>query len=85
MIYVDFKAAYHKVDRKILFYKLRKLNVLNEKLLTFLKWIWNSLIVQISPTEQAKEIQLGLPQGSAISPALFNIYIQDLRDRVNSI
>ena len=80
--FIDFKKAYDKVNRKILFERLRKLGING----IFLKNI-ESMYKQTSYSVKLKNgyldalsSNLGLKQGCPLSPMLFNLYIDDIKD-----
>ena len=80
--FIDFKKAYDKVDRKILLERLQKLGING----LFLKNI-QSMYEHISYSIKLKSgyldpisSNLGLKQGCPLSPMLFNLYIDDIKD-----
>ena len=80
--FIDFKKAYDKIDRKILFTRLKKLGING----IFLKNI-ESMYEHISYSIKLKDgyldpisSNLGLKQGCPLSPMLFNLYIDDIKD-----
>ena len=87
-LFLDFRKAFDMVDHGILLRKLAELNI-NKSL-----WLW----IQSFLDGRSQQIKLnsflssvsscpaGVPQGSVISPTLFNVHINDIEDSVpNSI
>ena len=80
--FVDFKKAYDTVDRKFLFERLQKLGING--------LFYKNIAAMYSKTEYAIKLQkgyldpinsnLGLKQGCPLSPILFNIYIDDVKN-----
>ena len=80
-VFLDFKAAYDIVDRRILWTSLYSRFGLPVPLTRFLRSLMdqNFSKLLIGGTKSARIFQLrGLPQGSSLSPTLFNFYIDSL-------
>ena len=84
-LFLDFRKAFDLVDHEILLRKLAELNVNNS-----LIWLWvksfldgRSQQVNLGGIKSRSEpCPAGVPQGSIISPTLFNVHINDLEDTV---
>ena len=81
---VDFSKAFDLVDHSVLLNKLKQLNI-NTSL-----WLW----IQSFLTDRTQQVKLpgalstkrfcpaGVPQGSVISPLLFNVFVDDIHDAI---
>jgi len=72
--FVDFKSAYNHVRHDLLFQRLQ--NILTEEEINFQKAIYDRLIIQYE--NSSFRPNLGVAQGSIISPALFDIYTEPM-------
>jgi hypothetical protein len=82
MGFLDIKAAYDSVDRRILWEKLRKRKIPDD-LMKNLKGLFekNTARVILGEKESPKiHLHRGLLQGSIISPALYSLFINDLAE-----
>ena len=85
-LFLDFRKAFDLVDHGVLLWKLAELNV-NKSF-----WLWiksflegRSQQVRLDNIKSRSEsCPAGVPQGSVISPILFNVHINNLEDSVPS-
>ncbi len=79
-LFVDFKSAYNHVNHDILFQRLK--GILSDDDISFLKAIYSRLNLRIG--DEKFHPSKGVAQGSIISPALFNIYLEPLLHGFNA-
>ncbi|CAG9326495.1 unnamed protein product [Blepharisma stoltei] len=87
ILFVDFSKAYDSVNRIRLLEKIKAKNIKNDswKIISqMLKGEQTTLVINGIETEKIN-ITRGVRQGSAISPLLFNIYIDDIEKENNDI
>jgi retron-type reverse transcriptase len=72
---LDLKSAFDTVDHRILFEKMKQLNI-DGKLINSIEWLYR----QTRFTVNGKEVPIGsgVIQGGVLSPALFIIMFNDL-------
>ena len=84
VLFIDFKSAYNNVNLECLFQKLRVKNILDPLEIDFLRALYSNTTVTIGETERL-QINKGVMQGSIISPALFDIFVEDLVEEMVKI
>ena len=80
--FIDFKKTYDKVDRDLLLQRLRTLGI-NGLFLKNIESMYKQTLYSIKLKNgylDAISSNLGLKQGCPLSPMLFNLYIDDVRD-----
>jgi hypothetical protein len=76
ILFIDFKAAFDRVNHDILFSKLAETGI-KERTLSIMKLLYNSYHFTL-PGDKPSKINSGVAQGSLISPLLYDWYINDL-------
>ena len=82
--FVDFKAAFDKVSRQALIFKLNNIGISN-KLLNFIKSVYNDTKLAVWNGEELSDYftsESGVKQGCLLSPLLFALYLNDLHEFV---
>ena len=85
--FIDFKKAYDSIDRGILFTKLSNLGIsglMYKALLSIYDNVRCSVRINGKLTEWF-DVSYGLKQGCSLSSILFNLYINDLTLKINSL
>ena len=80
-VFIDYKSAYNTVLRDVLYRALIAKNILNPQETEFLKLMHDCLYFQVETGERFHFPPDEVHQSSPISPALFDIYMEDaMRD-----
>lgn len=76
VLFIDFRAAFDKVDHETLLSKMSDYNI-SERTMNIVRMLYNNYHFTISGSSPHK-INSGVAQGSLISPLLYDLYINDL-------
>jgi hypothetical protein len=80
MIFIDLDKAYDKVPRNIMWWALQKHKV-SSKYITFIKDIYDNIVTSVQTSDGDTNdfpINIGLHQGSALSPYLFALVMDEV-------
>jgi hypothetical protein len=80
-MFIDFKSAYDSVTRQKLGEMLLRKRILSHQKLRILEFIHHNLRVSLGTNEVTTS--RGVPQGLTTSPLLFNIYVEDILERMD--
>ena len=81
ILFIDLKQAYNHVNQEKLFYLLRHNRILEEEEIQFLRALYANTYISIG--RYKVRMSKGVMQGSTISPALFNIFLEPLLETLS--
>jgi hypothetical protein len=88
MVFIDLKKAYDKVSRNVMWWALHKRKV-SSKYITLIKDMYDNVVISVWTSDGDTNdfiINIGLHQGSALSPYLFALVMDEvIRDIQGSI
>jgi hypothetical protein len=80
MIFIDLKKTYDKVPRNIMWWTLQKHKILT-KYITLIKYMYDNVVTSVRTSDRDTNdfsINIGLHQGSVLSPYLFALVIDEV-------
>jgi hypothetical protein len=88
MIFIDLEKTYDKVSRNVIWWALQKHKV-SSKYITLIKDMYDNVVTNVRTSDRDTNnfpINIGLHQGSALSPYLFALVmdevIRDIQDGI---
>jgi len=81
ILFIDLKSAYNNVNLDMLFDILTDKNILDQEEVAFLRTLYSKTTLMVG--NKKVEINKGVMQGSTISPALFDIFVEPLLKLLN--
>lgn len=87
LLFLDIKSAYDAVDRNLLYRRLRERGTPERAVRLIQRMLSRSTATIISGTRESRRFNLaaGVPQGSTVSPLLYNAFIDDLFKKVDEM
>jgi hypothetical protein len=80
MVFIDLEKAYNKVTRNIMWWTLQKHKV-SIKYIILIKDIYHNIVISVRTSDGDTNdfpINIGLHQGSALSPYLFTLVMNEV-------
>jgi hypothetical protein len=80
MVFIDLEKAYDKVPRNIMWWALQKHKV-STKYITLIKDMYDNVVTSVQTSDGDTNdfpINIGLHQGSALSPYLFSLVMDEV-------
>ena len=80
MVFIDLEKAYDKIPRNVMWWALDKLKV-PSKYVTLIKDMYNNVVTRVRTNNgdiNYLSIKIGLHQGSALSPYLFTLLMDEV-------
>ena len=82
-LFVDFANAYNTVPHSLLFRKLRQKKCLDEEEIDYIEALYSRYRIRIG--NKVIKYNKRVAQGSILSPALFDIFIEDLAQELAEV